>query len=68
MTTTFKADLYEITFSDLQCTIVLGHEFVEVVGRDQVATLEEYTDSFEDIEALDKYFSLHSVFNNGFCN
>lgn len=63
----FTIDVYDITFTDRQCTIVSGGYFVEAIGREQVATLEEYTDDFTDINAMDKYFSLHQIANNGYC-
>ena len=63
----FTVDVYDITFTDRLCTIVSGPYFVEVKGSKQVATLEEYTDDFSDIAAMDRYFSLHQIANNGYC-
>lgn len=63
----FTVDVYDITFTDRLCTIVSGPYFVEVRGSEQVATLEEYTDDFTDITAMDRYFSLHQIANNGYC-
>ena len=65
--TKFTVDVYDITFTDSLCTIVSGGYFVEVVGSNAVATLEEYTDDFTDINAMDRYFSLHQLANNGYC-
>lgn len=64
----FTVDVYDIAWEDKKCTIVSGGYFVEVVGSSAVATLEEYTDDFTDIVAIDRYFSLHQLANNGYCD
>ncbi len=67
-TTYWMQGKYAIEHCNSLITISYKGEYIQIHGKEPVAIFDVFTDSCEDEEAIDKYFDIAKLPNNGYCD
>ena len=58
---------YSIEYCNRLITISYKGEYIQINGKEPVAIFDVFTDDCENEEAVDKYFEIAKLPDNGYC-